>query len=403
MKNIYYWATFFLFVFSIVSCSQAIISTDDTDIWQKTINTEEWIINTGRVRSDESSFTLSLKEDTDYELWETITLVFDMVNIPQDSGLVLSLLRNEKDLDNGYYYGPTGSLMLRPEVIEGTWKKEFIWKIDAVWCAPSDFPTWCDWVEPWNYKIQAQVYDTSNFSILGWPDQSDKELLFEKNIEITIKGEVNLTPLSKTLDASAIQFVKEKFWLYAYAGTKLERYFNEFWEIYSQGDVYCKDYTLVLPFIWDIKICAPLFSNSWEIIEEDISYIEWIFSYENALEQAYTLANKNYLSRVSFDHQPSMEEAWYSSDLWDFQTWSEENPDATTYLSSWVKNWAFQDSAWIFIVSQIKAWGWSKRTDVFSDQVLVKVWPWNTSCIVKIADYKATLWVDIFTDKISCP
>jgi hypothetical protein len=55
------------------------------------------------------------------------------------------------------------------------------------------------------------VYDTSNFSILGWPDQSDKELLFEKNIEITIKGEVNLTPLSKTLDASAIQFVKEKF------------------------------------------------------------------------------------------------------------------------------------------------------------------------------------------------
>ncbi len=341
-----------------------------------------------------------------FEQDKPINIKYQIANIPSGSGIVLILVRDVPASERWKYYGPTGPLMLRPEPISGAGEKSFKWNGKEVGCAPTDAPMWCQGIEPGSYYITAKIYNRNDFSILGWPDNSPKEIIAEDQTpSFTIEGEVNLKPLTDKLTASVEDFVKEKFQFYSFGGTQVSSLYLKAGKIFKQKDEYCIIFDLLPPFEGQIKACSPLYGGYDEItVSGTPSYAQGVLAYSEALKKAHEVADAPYLSRVKFDHQPTMEEAgynWESSSS--FTEWSQQNPDATTYLSSGVTNWAYRnDGYWVFILYETKAGGQATGPDRFAYNVLVRVDNKGNSCVVKTSPYHSPLEINIFEDKIVC-
>ena len=331
-------------------------------------------------------------------------------NIPSGSSLGLFLVRNVPQQEAVRLPGVTGPLTLVAENVNGTIKGTTVWDGNSVGCAPTDAPMFCKGVEPGSYRIEAVIYDKESAALvtgLVRPGHKRPNVIARgSSVPFTISGSYNLEPLKKRLLGAASNKVKESMSAYAFAGTHMERYVKMVGNLSgpNASGIYCATFEVQPPAAGTLVVCGTV-AYSTPTVTGEVSVAINTLTYADAEKKARSVADTPYLSRVRFDHQPSMAEAGYTDYSVDFQTWSNAHPEATTYLSTGVTNWAYRADGryWLFVVYEIKAGGSESGPDRFAYNVLVRVNDSGGACVVKTAPYRSNLGADIFKDNINCP
>ena len=355
--------------------------------------------------------SVSITAPSTFQKGNSTAISWQVNNIPSGSSLGLFLVHNTSQQDAWKLPGVTGPLTLKAQNVSGTMSGTTRWDGNSVGCAPTDFPMFCTGVEPGEYRIDAAIYDQSDSALVsGFPIPGYKGpnvVVKGSSAPFTISGSYNLDPLKGRLLGAAANKVKEAMSAYGYAGTQIEQY------VKMRGDLsgpnasgnYCATFDVQPPMTGVLTACGSL-SYDTPTVTGDVQVASNTLTYADAEKKAHAVADPPYLSRVRFDHQPSMSEAGYTDYSVNFQTWSDAHPDATTYLSSGVTNWTYRSDGgyWAFIIFEIKAGGSENGSDRFADNVLVRVNNSGNACVIKTAPYSGgNLGVDIFTDTISCP
>ncbi len=370
----------------------------------------------GAVTTPSGAPSVTVTVPTALTLGKPTTISWRVTNIPSGSSIGLRLVQL------GNQWGG-GSLMLQAQNVSGTMSGTTNWDVESTGCAPTDFPMFCK-MSPGDvrgaYRIDAAVYDRTDAPLVfGHPVpgyQAPNIVARGSSTVFTIyvprvgydreqaKGRLLKAAASKVAGAMSG---------YGHAGRQIatfERYVkirDDFFGPNASG-TYCATFDVQLPMTGTLVACGPVWdTESYETwpVTGDVHITAPTLTYADVEAKARAVANAPYLSRVRFDHQPSMAEAGYTDYSVNFQTWSDANPDATTYLSSGVTSWTyrFDGSYWLFIIYEIKAGGSESGPDRFADSVLIRVNNSGTVCKVKTVSYRADLGIDIFATPVSCP
>ena len=340
------------------------------------------------------------------DLGEIIQVEWGLDSVDKVSGLVINLVRNVSENERSNYNGATGPITLKPIVVHEK-NGELSWRTGQVGCAPTDAPTWCE-VQPGEYYLESVFYDQADFSLLGRMMRLDPEpqvlkTIRSKNFEII--GTPNLEALKNEVFSLVMHNIAETLGVQHGRGVfNMQDFVKTNGEWQDEGDKKCLEYELVAPFSGKLRVCGnPLKRGATDF--EALSPIGYASAdmkdYQSAKKIAETIAHEPYLSRVKFYTQPSPEEAGYPGyDVIDFYEWSRANPDATTYLSSSLRDWYYQNEAWVFLFQVNKAGGSENGPDRFNDLVLVKVEK-KGACIVEISAERS-FKTNLKTDSLVC-
>lgn len=328
-----------------------------------------------------------LGNQSEISLDASINLGWDFSGLPAKAGLVLNLVRDVPAADRFKYNGATGPITLQPMVV-GNGAGSTTWTASQVGCAPTDFPTWCE-IQPGKYYLEGTVYDRADFPILGLfgpRDPAPKVLMTLQTDSFEIKGVPDFKALEQGLEGAALNLMVTQFSLDQGGGIfSAQKYIGIDGTWFDEGAQKCLNFSLKSPFSGKIKTCGnPLKRGdvSTEVLQP-LLLDSSIREYGLAKKLAENQATQPYLNRVAFRTQPSPEAAGYPGyEVIGFQAWSNQNPEATTYLSSVLRDWQFRDQAWLFAYQINKAGGSEQGVDRFNDTVWVKVPSQGLACIV---------------------
>ncbi len=277
------------------------------------------------------------------ELGSEVKIKIEKSSIPANAGIVLYLVREKSDSNMGNMGWP---LMLRPQIIEGNWEEEFIWNGKWVGCAPSDVPTWCEWMRVGKYYIKATVYDRHDFPILGdfeSSDVGDVDVIAEYNTDtFLIDGPLDFSPLTESMGNKNYLFLSEEVGFYAfgqaYQSDKLLRTKGGISK--KSWGIFCLEQELLEPFSWTISTCTnkSIISDAW--LNFDI-YKD--FESTGTIIYASTLTYQEALSKaqlLAYDLDPSGAKEWEKT----------RNPWEHVGLSNWT--YRVDGKYWMFVLTR---------------------------------------------------
>ncbi len=344
---------------------------------------------------------IAFPEGWQIEKGEPLTIEMRHRDIPPGSGLVLDLVRDAPKGRNRTYLGSDGPLMLAPREIAGSGSFAFTWNGREVGCAPTDVPTLCDDVEVGRYRLRATIYDRADAGILGLSDKPRASVVASTlSLPLRIVGEPNLDRLLPWMRGRASSFLRS-----AAVGRRSPGPGDNF--IAGRLDLrqhvrrtdagYCAAFDLAPPFSGVLTACAPKDTvNDIGIavprvtVSGAVDYKPGALRYEDALAEAFRLADAPYLLRVGSRRQPSPGKA------------------GATYLTSAVQDWWYRAAshAWLFAIWELKRGG-AASADRFADKLLVRVHDSGDACVVETVPLRSEFTVDPRTDPatdlISCP
>lgn len=340
-------------------------------------------------------------------LGSNLQIQWSVKDVSAAKGMVLNLVRDVPVEEIYNYRGATGPLTLEPIEIEAS-NGLIKWDTDKVGCAPTDYPTWCD-TQPGNYYLQALVYDRADFSILGWPDRSlpaPKQLQSFRSESFEITGTPDLEPLQRELQGKALELFVLEFGVDLGGGIFVAQDFAKTDKKWTEvSGTHCLTYWLMVPFSGAIKACGNPGKRDEgfaEILKPLAFKNTGTKPYPEAKAWAKQLATEQYLDRVAFPTQPTPEAAGYPGyEVIDFYEWSRQNPEATTYLSSTLRDWNYRDDQWVFVYEVNKAGGSDNGPDRFNDRVLVVVPNKGSACVVETTSTRS-FKSDYKTDELIC-
>lgn len=340
-----------------------------------------------------------------------IEIKIRLKNVPRKSSVSLSLVKDIPEKDRFKVPGPEGVLMTKAIPVGAVDTITFTWDGLSFGCAPDDGPTLCKTpAEPGFYFLHAELYEHPAAPLIeGFVARPTvlKKLAEARSIRLQITGEPDLTPVKTTLRGTAINRLQTDLSLPGFSGTNFEIYVeekNDFSGPNPQG-LYCQTFSYRPPFSGKLNVCAPNEHSSDRVrTQGGPRSAPGLLSFKDASEKALSLAEKPYLKRVRFRHQPSLDDLKVHPEA-DFHEWSRKNPDASTYLSTVISNWTYraESSQWIFVIFAGKAGGEETGSDRFSDHVVVLISHQGTACTWKTVPYRGGDYGDIFKDKYVCP
>jgi hypothetical protein len=348
---------------------------------------------------------------------QSLTVIIDHANLPSGAGLVLSVepQGTSGPQPNSHLVGSV--IVLRPHMLSGSGQWTYLWNQQRLGCAPTDIPKWCDSLEIGRYRLVARAYDRADFAVLGWADRPEKSLLAEAvSAEFTVTGTADLRPLDAALtDRLVTEFVRQTG--VHSAGVDVSPYLNTTTPLARVDGRWCKTLHALQPFIGHISVCVPsaivgdfgVDRTALTTVNKltplgGIGFAPGVVPYRVASARAVQAVETVYLKRVKFRAQPSMADLGVPSGA-DFQVWSQQNPDASTYLSAGVSEWAYRanDKVWLFTIFAVKAGGSDTGPDRFADAILVRADANGKTCVVATVPYKTAFDPAIMAAPPACP
>ncbi|NCP66912.1 hypothetical protein GW756_01235 [bacterium] len=410
------WAVFSLVIPKMAKAPQppAVVSTEIESLVDPVtqeviaVSNDEQFTNSSSGKDEIKKSLLSfLDSENEIKMGDEIQIAWQLESPSNAKGMVIYLNRDVPASEKFDYSGATGPITLEPIKIESN-QGTIEWKVGEVGCAPTDYPTWCE-IQPGNYFLEADIYDQDSFPILGMVMPPDPEpRLLEKMISepFSVMGVPNLKSLESELFSLAVNTFTNKLNLDQGGGIFSAQDFLEVSKTwYEKVDNTCLEYTAKSPFKGKLEVCGNPLKRGEATLTGDgtLDYERAdVLGYMEAKKLAAAEAIKPYENRVAFRSQPSPEEAGYpGNSVIDFYVWSDQNPDATTYLSSNLRNWYYQGGVWAFLYQVNKAGGSEKGPDRFNDLVLIRVSNQNEVCLVESAPQR-DFRTDFKKDNLVC-
>ncbi len=347
-----------------------------------------------------TSLTISAPEKI--EKGKAFAITYKVVNAPENASLGFWVKKDLPEADRYKIPGPEGVMMLKTIPVLKGGQGNFTWDGYSFGCAPTDLPKICRTpLEPGKVILDAVLYEGKDISLVhGFVSEDSipkpNILARAKSASLNVFGAIDMSVVESQLLGRAHQALIEEFKLFHYSGTEIRNYIEPQGAIVGPDAVgnYCSHFSYKVPFFGEVKVCGP---NALEfekfIITGKPSFSPGVLSYAEAYAKARAVAEKPYLSRVRFRHQPEPQDKIDPKD-----------PNGSTYLSDGLTNWAYRSDGayWAFLVYEIMAGGGGERKGEFADNVLVRVENSGKACVVNTFPYRGGININIFKDKIEC-
>lgn len=360
-----------------------------------------------------------------YARGEAMTTRIDWRGVPAGSSIVVYLVRDRSDGTQGTirYLGATGPLTLNAIPISGDGSMAFAWNGHEFACAPADAPMLCqDTANIGRYRIGAIVYAREQVAIVGWPDPHPPALLaLSTSPPFVVRGTPELGEIKRSLWWAAMDQAMARHEIAS--SSILGDTDGRALQLYQRGNRLCAAIPATPPYRSTLEACVAkarivgdaglLPAQKADIaVTGEVTVATGALSRDRAVALAQDAADRPYIPRVAFRHQPTMEQAGYTpgsggggSD--DRQAWDDAHPAATTYLSNGARDAVYRPDlggGWVVVVDEIMAGGRLPDGQRFADKVLVFVTAGGKACAIETRRYKGDDFSrDPATAGFSCP
>lgn len=334
----------------------------------------------------------------------------------------------------GFFINGVSLLVERPLTLKTvpliTASGSFTWDGERYGCDPLDTPTYCTDITTGEYTITARVYDKLDVSLIDGdvlvPLVHDEKLLYMTGpVPLSIGGLPGNDRVDtfKQVIANTIntELLKEANPLALWDSTATEQ--ENRIKPYIQPDSsftgpdaagkFCMDFVLTTPFAGRVKVCGPDAVSFRDIalqfaVTGEFTMAPGVLSFPVAKERMLNKVWLQYQHRVAFRNRPYNIEAGYTGDAEGFKDWINVHPDADTYLSADIADWAYHTDGvgyWVFKVHATKIGSADVVPDSFSEMVTVRVDNNANVCVAETYDYRnhTSTVLDIHKDPIVCP
>ena len=147
--------------------------------------------------------------------------------------------------------------MLSPENVTGTGKLHVAWTNQQLACAPFDAPMWCSEQEIGRYRIEATLFDRSDFSIVGRQSGVVPRIITKAaSSAFAITGDPDLRRLEIYLTSLAHNYFGKKTGVLA-AGGWIQPYIDNGLPMIESWTSWCRRFNLRSPFAGALSVCVP--------------------------------------------------------------------------------------------------------------------------------------------------
>lgn len=249
--------------------------------------------------------------------------------VPAGAGLKLELVRDVGLEARGLFPGYTGPLDIRLTPVSGNGERSFGWTASEVACAPTDLPMMCGPVTAGRYRIQATLYERSDFLTVGWPPRPMPAIVAEAHSEpFRITGPAQIAAFEPSMRRVALQYAKASVGTIGWRDTSEHPLLALDGAITASRRGICAEWVAQPPMAGRVITCAPttaigpegLRVGSDEITARgSITWASGVIPYEEAILAALAVARPPYLKRVRPGEgtrlQVSLPESAFRSDL----------------------------------------------------------------------------------------
>ncbi len=360
--------------------------------------------------------------DTDkrtYRKGEAVAAKISWSHVPAGSAVMVYLERDDPRRDLPYL-GLVGALSLSPFPASGAGERRFVWNGRQFPCAPGDAPMLCaNPAEIGRYRLRAVLYDSTQLSVVGWPDPTPpKVLAHNASRPFLVDGMPDLKPIARSLWWAAMKTAMNARQIDASSALAGDMNGSGLMVHQRGRDRLCAQIPGSPPYESSLEACvlksavvgeAGLLAIKPEEaqVTGSVGVRAGSLSREAAVQLAQKAADPPYRRRVAFHRQPQPEEAGYNHQKdGDFYAWSRAHPFATTYLSDSASETIFRPDlggSWIIVVNEIMAGGSLQDSERFADKVLVLVRPDRVACVIETKPYRGEQFAaDPATGAFSC-
>jgi hypothetical protein len=354
-----------------------------------------------------------------YRKGEAVAARIAWSHVPAGSAIMVYLERDDPRRDLPYL-GPVGALSLSPFPASGAGESRFVWNGRQFPCAPTDLPMLCaNPAEIGRYRLRAVLYDSTQLSVVGWPDPTPpKVLAHSASRPFLVDGMPDLKPIARSLWWAALNTAMNARQIDASSALAGDMNGSGLMVLQRGHDRLCAQVPGSPPYESSLEACLLKSAAIGEagllaIKPEDAQVTGSVgvragsLSRDVAVQLAQKAADPPYRRRVAFHRQPQPGEAGYSHQKdGDFYAWSRAHPFATTYLSDSVSETIFRPDlggSWIIVVNEIMAGGSLDDSERFADKVLVLVRSDRVACVIETKPYRGEQFAaDPATNAFSC-
>jgi hypothetical protein len=257
------------------------------------------------LRSDRVSVTV---ERTTYRPGDRLSLSVRYRDIPAGAGLKLELVRDVGVATRGLFPGAVGPLEIDLTPVSGSGVESFDWPASEVACAPTDGPMMCGPVTAGRYRIQATVYERSDFLTVGWPPRPMPAIVAETHsAPFRITGPAQLAAFEPSMRRVALQYAQASARTIGWRDTSERPVLTRDGAITASRRGICAEWVARPPLAGRVSTCAPAAAMGPEglrVMSDEITAkgsVRWArgaIPYEDAILAALALARPPYLERM---------------------------------------------------------------------------------------------------------
>lgn len=257
------------------------------------------------LQSDRLSVTV---EGTTFQPGGRLRLTVRYRDIPAGAGLKLELVRDVGLEVRHLFPGDTGPLDIRLTPVSGNGEQSVGWTASEVACAPTDLPIMCGPVTAGRYRIQATIYERSDFLTVGWPPRPMPTIVAEAHsAPFRITGPAQLAAFEPSMRRVALQYAKASAGTIGWRDTSERPLLALDGAITASRRGICAEWVAQPPMAGRVITCAPttavgpegLRVGSDEIAARgSITWASGVIPYEEAVLAALALARPPYLKRM---------------------------------------------------------------------------------------------------------